>query len=512
MKQTITELRHHAMTSRCLISKRIAFVVAATLGGLASVFRSTIVPLLFAAVLADVSVQPLWADTTQWSAMAKTPEATLEPAVVLRSAADILPERLLNGSNHSVRDEVMARGFVHYYVIETPYGEFLAAGDGEVRERIREIDAIAALRRLSKSEVLTESASDAAKRSYVAAKEVIEEPWETAKAIPSGLTRLFKRSKRQVEDAYDDVSAWYKDGGVDDAAPQNDEAHQQKARLSLEKIRKAADFGIDEGQDYLKGSLGFNREFRRLARQLGVDPYTRNAVLRQELISMSWTATAGSFAANIVLPEVPAPIGLLQNTRELVWNTKAFDLRLRNEEAVERMDVESSQREAFFNNERFTLSDQTRLVQAIERLRGVRNRGQLVADAARAESREETRFFVRSAELLALYHERRAPIEELIDDGHTPVAAQDLKGRLVVVLPLDYVNWSRLALDTATVVHGSLRARDRGVASEVWVEGTVTPRARRELLRLGWTVQDRALGAFDRSATVPANAHILNGD
>jgi hypothetical protein len=87
---------------------------------------------------------------------------------------------------------------------------------------------------------------------------------------------------------------------------------------------------------------------------------------------------------------------------------------------------------------------------------------------------------VRSVELLALYHGRRAPIEELIEDRHTPVAAKDREGRLIVVLPLDYLNCSRLALDTATAMYGSLGARDRGVASEVWVEGTVTPRARGE--------------------------------
>jgi hypothetical protein len=158
----------------------------------------------------------------------------------------------------------------------------------------------------------------------------------------------------------------------------------------MEKIRDAADFGIDKGQSYLRGSLGFNREFRRLARRLGVDPYTRNAMLRQELTSMSWTAAAGSFAANMVLPEAPAPIGLLQSTRDLVWNTNTLDLRLLNEEAVERIGVGPSQREAFFDNEHFTLSDQTRLVQIIQRLECARNAGHFVVDATHAESSEET--------------------------------------------------------------------------------------------------------------------------
>ena len=113
----------------------------------------------------------------------------LEPEVSLRSAADILPETLLTGPYHTVRNEVVARGFVHYYVIESHYGEFLAAGDDEVRQRIREVSAIADLRRLSKSEIITDSATDATVRSYVAAKEVIDRPWETAKGIPSGLER-----------------------------------------------------------------------------------------------------------------------------------------------------------------------------------------------------------------------------------------------------------------------------------------------------------------------------------
>ncbi len=235
----------------------------------------------------------------------------------------------------------MARGFIHYYIIESHYGEFLAAGDDEVRERIRDINAIADLRRLSKSEVIADSATDAAIRSYVAAKEFMDEPWETTKAIPSGLGRLFKRSKRQAEDAYDKVSEWYQGDDDNSGSKQPEDAQVKNQGLTKEKIRKATDLGIDKGQDYLKGSIGFNREFRRLARRLGVDPYTRNAMLRNELTSMAWTATAGSFAANLILPDVPAPVGLLKDTQELVWNTKTIDLLLRNEKAVRRMDIDS---------------------------------------------------------------------------------------------------------------------------------------------------------------------------
>lgn len=419
--------------------------------------------------------------------------ADLEPNAVLRSASEILPLALLAGPHHRVEDEVLARGFVHYYVIESPFGDFLAAGDEEVRERIHEINAIAELRQYSKSEVIVDSATEAAKRSYAAAKEVVDKPWQTAKAIPSGLTRLFKRSKRKVEDAYEDVSAWYRDGDGDDGSPSGDVAQSTKPRLSMDKIRKAADFGIDEGQDYLRGALGFNKAYRRIAKQLQVDPYTRNAVLRQEMVSMSWTATAGSFAADLVLPDTPYPIGLLEDTRELVWGTNAIDLRVRNEEVVERMRIDPEKLAAFFDNDRFTLSEQTRLIQAVERLSGTDNAGHLIEEAAQAQSREETRFFVRSAELLALYHERRTPVAALIDDGQTPVAARDRADRLIVVLPLDYVNWSPTAHENAMAMQASLARHNRGTVSEVWIEGSISPRALRELWKLGWTVKPAAL-------------------
>ncbi len=428
------------------------------------------------------------------------PAQDLEPEVSLRSAAEILPAALLTGPYHKVRDEVLARGFVHYYDIESPYGEFVAAGDDDLRERIREINAIAELRRLSKSEVIADSATDAAIRSYVAAKEVVDKPWETAKGIPSGLERLFKRSKRQAENAYDDVSEWYQD---DDGSNRPADAPEEGQGLTKDKIRKAADLGIGGGQDYLRGSLGFNREFRRLARRLGVDPYTRNAMLRHELASMAWTATAGSFAANWILPDVPAPVGLLTDTRELVWNTKAIDLLLRNEEAVRRMGIASDEFEAFFGNEHLTLSDQTRLVQAMERLHGAANRGELLRNAAQVQSREEARFYVRSAELLALYHEKRASIETLIEDEYGPVAARDQDDRLIVALPLDYLNWSRTAHDVAMAMHDSLKRQATSDVSEVWMEGTVSERAQRELNRLGWTVTERA---FENLAARRQNA------
>lgn len=417
-----------------------------------------------------------------------------EPEVSLKSAADILPAALLSGRYHQVRDEVVARGFVHYYVIESRYGEFPASGDSEVRKLVREINAIAELRRLSKSQVITESATDAAKRGYVAAKAVIDKPMETAKGIPSGVARLFKRSKRQAEDAYDKVSEWYRD---EDKAPVDGNTDKpQTSGITTKKVRKAADLGIDEGQDYLKGSLGFNRERRRLARALGIDPYTRNARLRQELASMAWTATAGSFAANLILPDVPTPIGLLKDTQELVWNMKAIDLRLRNEDMVRRMDIGSARREAFFENETYTLSDQTRLVQALTRLDGVEKRARLLEEATRAQSREESRFYVRTAELLALYHEQRTALTKLIGGEHGPLAARDEDDRLIIALPLDYLNWSRSAHDTAEAMQKTLSQRNRS-ASEVWVEGIISDRAHQELHRLGWMVQARA---FERLA------------
>jgi hypothetical protein len=416
----------------------------------------------------------------------------LEPEVSLRSAADILPETLLTGLYHTVRNEVVARGFVHYYVIESPYGEFLAAGDDEVRQRIREITAVADLRRLSKTEVITDSATDAAKRSYVAAKEVIDKPWETAKAIPSGLERLFKRSKRQAEDAYDNVNEWYQGEDSGSASGQSEDAQAANEGLTKAKLRDAADLGIDEGQNYLKGSLGFNRELRRLAQRLGVDPYTRNAVLRNEMASMAWTATAGSFAINLIMPDVPAPIGLLKNTQELVWNTNAIDLLLRNEEIVRHMGIDSAISVLFFDNEFYTLSDQTRLVQAMERLQGAENIDRILSKAAQVESREESRFYVRSAELLALYHEHRAPVEKLIEDEHGPLTASDKDGRLIVALPLDYLNWSRSAHDIAMAMYDSLKPFSDSDASEVWIEGIVSSRALQVLSQLGWTVNERA--------------------
>ncbi len=72
------------------------------------------------------------------------------------------------------------------------------------------------------------------------------------------------------------------------------------------------------------------------------------------------------------------------------------------------------------------------------------------------------------------------------------MAAQDEDGRLIVVLPLDYLNWSRPAHDIAMAIHGSLKRHARSDVSEVWIEGTATERAVQELYLLGWAVNERA--------------------
>jgi len=119
------------------------------------------------------------------------------PGVLI--AAELLPDELLSSEHHRVQPAVHSDGYMNTYVIESEFGNFEVAGNSLLRERVREIEALAQLSELSRTEVFAKAAIDAGLSPINAIVDFSKNPVKTITGIPGGITRMFKRYSRRAD-------------------------------------------------------------------------------------------------------------------------------------------------------------------------------------------------------------------------------------------------------------------------------------------------------------------------
>ncbi len=412
---------------------------------------------------------------------------TYEPDTPRLKASQLLPKKILKGTNHTVQEQVVNRGFMNHYRITSPFGELSAKSDIMVPVRVHEIAAIAELRKLSKTKVFAESVGSAVAKSAGTIGKAIDDPQGTVAGISAGVGRLFKRTARRTQDAYEKAK---------EVAEEEKEKQNKKQSGQVTEHSDTSDKVVEQGKKLGRRYLGVNSAFRKLAMDLKVDPYTTNVVLRDDLDSMAKVAAAGSFGTRLAMPSLPAALDHLAGVSNLVWTMNPLDLQLRNEESLRKMGVDDASIERFYENPHHTPTTQTFIVNAMARLAGVKGRPVLLRYASAVESPQEAEFTTRLVELMAQYHEVRGPIRQIVATERIPFAVAS-NGKGLVAGPVDYLSWTRTAADAVRDLTKAMK-KHSAAAREVWVAGRVSERARKELGAMGWAVFDRAFTRLKR--------------
>ncbi len=444
------------------------------------------------------------------AALAFGADVPFETPPIVLSAAEILPAELVEGENHKVDDRVENDGYMNHYEISSKYGEFTAEGNAALRVRVAEIDAIAQLTEITRSEAFADAVKLSATNQYRAAKNVVEHPKETAKGLPGGVKRFVKRTKRKVEDLHDDAKEEYAEYKEEKAEKKAAEAEKQEkidsGELPPEETKstteQAEEFWEDDGKELAKKGaeagetyaldwIGYARARIRYARELGVDPYTDNPVLNKQLNRVSQAATAGGLTMRLV----PVPhfevLSYMKDANQLVWKMDPLDLRMHNEELLYAMGVSEEAVEALYDNKHQSPSLITFMVTSLVALEGVDGRTSWIELAREVGSHVEASYLVRAINFLAEYHERRSKLEKIVVSENYP-RARTVNDRVVIAVPMDFVHWTEdLAVLVASQTE-SLRARERAEAIEAWVEGEVSDAARRGLESHGFEVHPRS--------------------
>jgi len=382
-------------------------------------------------------------------------------------AQDFLPPEVMKGEYHQVMDKVASNGYTNTYAITSTFGDFQAYGDDMVRIRVREINAIAAIREIKGSEKFAQGAVEAAKSPLVSAWNLLVHPVDTVTGIPKGLQRYLDRAG---------------------------EAGQGKGGRSRQE------------DDFLKEVIGFSVVKRRLAAELGVDVYSSNKTLQKELNALAWTAYSGGVGIKAAMAAIPGPLmvgisiqaATLSDQMNKVLSEKApLDLRLINRAKLEEMGVADDLINQFLQHEWYTPRSQTIITTALAEMGGTKNREAFIRLALTAASARKAFGFQRTAEMMRGYHLSISPIRE-VAVADAVVLGFNADGVLLSFFTWDYAMWTPHVEKAARTVVEQRSYTGSGTKAELWVSGRLSPKAKGGIEALGAQVRPRA---FERYGT-----------
>jgi len=370
------------------------------------------------------------------------------------SAAKVLPAAVLRSNVYAIADQVANDGFVNAYEVRAFDRVYRVESTLALLALVRELDAIEAMAGTEKSQVFLDSLKESGAATAKGVRRLFTEPEDTVHRAFSGLGRLIGRT-----------------GAAITGGPRG--AHEDT---------------------YLKQAIGFSQSKREIAFHYRVDVYSGNELLQSHLDRLAWAHYAGGLSLNAMTLPVGGVAGLTLTTSgafrllgEVLRQTPPAELEAQNRDRLLKLGVDASLADLFLANPAYPPSRQTMLAMALERLAGVRDLDLALEVAVQAQDEATALEVAAMIAMYSGYHRHVARLVRLRPLARL-CAAIDAKGRLVVLLPADYVTWNP-RLDRGVA---GLDTPPQGAA--LWVLGQMSDRAAQELAARKWRVVERAAG------------------
>ena len=406
-----------------------------------------------------LSVLPLTAQQApiQTSPAAPIPATSnIELPPVLR-ASDILKPQMVKGPNHVVQEDVATAGFLNHYTVTSNYGAFKIKGNALLAKRIHEINAMAQLDTIQKSDEFKKSLASAAKMPLKMAENLIDDPSGTAKQIGAGAKRFVHRAG---------------------------EMFQRKGKKTKEE------------DNAFQSALGFSKEKRKICWNLKVDPYTTNQALQTKLDDLAWATFAGSFTVRLGMLAIPGGAGTVisgvstsSSIAESIRDNSPTDLSGINRQLITAMGIGEQMSDAFLECQDLSPTQQTVIVRKLSDIKGAQGRESYLRMCLSARSEADGLFFQRNAQLMQAYHKNKAPIISIFNLYGLP-AAYTQDQTLIIPLELDYGSWSADAAKLAAAISSYQIPGKVILKRQLVITGKISPMAREGLSKSGIEVID----------------------
>jgi hypothetical protein len=381
------------------------------------------------------------------------------PAVL--SAARLLGQTAA-GPAYRVREQVLTDGYMAHFTIDSDYGEFQCIGTPQAQARIREMDAIGKLMAVSKSDLFAEAVKRSIEQPIDAVKNIVKNPVDSVKAVPKTVGHFFKKVGTSVGNAAANLRDRSEGGGESGTGT---------------NFSGAA-----------KGVIGFDSAKLECAKQLGVDPYTDNARLQDEIEKVAWVFFSGGLPLRIgaAVASGGASVALtatkVVGLPEEIYALTPGELNLRNQQAMEAMGVRESTVRKFLGNEALSITLRRSIIRSLQALGDVKGRAAVIEVAASCDMRRQVEFLDQALALLVQHHTSgQAACVALEVLGRLP-GALDAAGVLHIPAPVDYLSW------TLEVAEFAQRDDLVGRKPVLLLAGGASERTRSELATLGWTL------------------------
>jgi hypothetical protein len=370
------------------------------------------------------------------------------------SAGTILTPDQLKGPYHTVDDRVQYDGLFYRFSVSSPFGNFQADSMTQLKILIHELGAIAVMKNVKTDDTAVQSVEKTGEKTVTGLKNLFTKPVATLGGAAEGVGDLFTRASETI--------------GQRDTTETEDSKFAQV--------------------------VGFTKSKGQIATRFGVSIYTRNSVLQSELDRLAMADYLGGIGVGLATSVIPGVGGLILTTsgtarllNEAINNTPPSKLWVQNKNKLTSMGFDSDTVELFLNNPVFTPAHETVLVNALEVMAGAVNRGIFIKIGLQASNPDMALFVTEAAVLYAGYYKNISPITGFNRMGRLVKGFKE-DGTTVVILPTDHLIWSERV---AGVVE-ELSAADpaKGAGFELWTMGTLSHRAKSELLSKKWKVQE----------------------
>ena len=273
------------------------------------------------------------------------------------AGAELVPTALLKGPLHTVAEPVKLDGYFGAFVIESKFGQFSVAGANMLGVRVNELQAIEALQEVENSRAFQDSLVRAAQAPIQLAQSAMTNPMGTVENVGQGFGSMLGRIGFLTRSGAQSV------------------ADSTRRTATTSSDYSQAPVGEALPPAFNGDPFGYNKARRDWARQLNIDPYTSNPVLRPLLDNASAASFAGSFAINTAISAVSMGANLVvafdTDVRDEVWNLPPVDLARQNEAQLQALGVNGRTTRDFLRNRWFTPSLQTALVIALGKMDGI---------------------------------------------------------------------------------------------------------------------------------------------
>lgn len=374
-------------------------------------------------------------------------------------ASAILPANMLTGPHYRIAERVISDGFLYTYTVESEFGTFQPTGNYALQKLLGELQVIAALKEISRTEAFADSVLHAAKSPFRFGASMLTDPVDTLTGVPRGLFAIFENVGESV---------------TSDANPAEDARLKQALMVSSWK------------RDYCA--------------EMDCDVYSSNKVLQEELNRIGWAAAIGgltvSGATTVASGGAVMAFSLVRTSDQLNEVLRAEPpsrLRIINEDKLEALGVNTDLAQRFLDHPSFTPRHATLIVEALERMKGVKGLDRFLELCLRVQDEVGANFYQNTAEILAGYHTKQGGLVEILPLLGIATASA-ANGRIVVATA-----WDNGVYDPAIaqrIDYGRQEFAKAGYTKgfDVWSTGTASPRLQEELKKRGFAFTGQVAG------------------